>query len=148
MLWGMAFAESFGSLVRQVVNISQPAAGSIRVHRVACAVDCGTAVNPGSIEAQMQGGIVHGLSTAFWGQQTFVSGKPQIKNFTAFRMLRGTEMPRVGVTIVNSGYPVGGIGEVGVPPIGPAVANAYFQLIGIRITSLPFFPNAGGFGDG
>lgn len=96
----------------------------------------------------MQGGIVHGLSAALWGEQKFVSGKPQIKNFNAFRMLRGTEMPRVDVTILNSGYAVGGIGEVGVPPIGPAVANGYFQLTGIRIRSLPFFSNAGGYGDG
>ena len=60
-------------------------------------------------------------------------------------MLRGSEMPQVAVTIVNSGYPVGGIGEVGVPPIGPAVADAYFRLTGTRFYSLPFFPNAGGY---
>lgn len=146
--WGMAFVECFGTLVCQIAEISQPVAGSIRVHRVACAVDCGLAVNPGSVEAQIQGAIVHGLSAALWGQMTFVNGQPTVRNFNAYRMLVGREMPHVDVTIVNSGAPIGGIGEPGVPAIAPAVANAYFRLTGIRVRNLPFFPNAGGLGDG
>ena len=152
--WGMAFAEAFGTLICQVVDISQPVAGAIRVHRVACAVDCGIAVNPSFIESQIQGSIAHGMSAAFWGQQTFAYGKGAIKNFNAFRMLRSGEMPQVEVSIVNSGAAIGGIGELGVPPIGPAISNAYFSLtkartgVGTRFYNLPFFPNAGGFGDG
>jgi isoquinoline 1-oxidoreductase beta subunit len=147
--WGIAYAESFGSLVCEIVDISQPVAGALRVNRVACAVDCGIAINPGSVEAQMQGGIVHGLSSALWGQQIFVKGQATIKNFNAFRVLRASEMPQVEVKIVPSDMQfIGGIGETAVPPIGPAVANAYFQLTGQRIKSLPFFPNAGGYGGG
>jgi isoquinoline 1-oxidoreductase beta subunit len=147
--WGIAYAEAYGSLVCEVVDISQPAAGSLRVHRVACAIDCGVAINPRSIEQQMQGGIVHGLNAALWGQQVFVAGKASSRNFNSWRMLRAGEMPKVEVVIVESGEQyVGGVGEPGVPPIAPAVANAYFRLTGTRVYNLPFFPTAGGFGGG
>ncbi len=150
--WGVAYAEAFGTLICQVVDISQPAAGSIRVHRVACAVDCGIAVNPSFIEFQIQGSIAHGMSAAFWGQQKFTSGKGASKNFNTFKMVRSGDMPQVEISIVNSGAPIGGIGELGVPPIGPAISNAYFRLtkastgVGMRFYNLPFFPNAGGLG--
>ena len=147
--WGIAYAEAYGSLVCEVVDISQPVAGSIKVHRVACAIDCGVAINPRSIEQQMQGGIVHGLNAALWGEQKFIAGKAVKKNFNTARMLKASEMPNVDVVIVESGQQyVGGVGEPGVPPIAPAVANAYFRLTGIRQKNLPFFPNAGGFGGG
>ena len=147
--WGIAYAEAYGSLVCEVIDISQPAAGSLRVHRVACAIDCGVAINPRSIEQQMQGGIVHGLNAALWGGQTFAAGKAVHKNFGTWRMLKASEMPTVEVVIVESGDKnVGGAGEPGVPPIAPAVANAYFRLTGTRVYNLPFFPNAGGFGGG
>ena len=147
--WGVAYAEAYGSLVCEIVDISQPAAGSIKVHRVACAIDCGVAINPRSIEQQMQGGIVHGLNAAFWGEQKFTAGRAAKTNFNTWRMLKSSEMPRVEVAIVESGQEfVGGAGEPGVPPIAPAVANAYFRLTGIRQRNLPFFPDAGGFGGG
>ncbi len=147
--WGIAYAEAYGSLVCEIVDISQPGAGSLRVHRVACAIDCGIAINPRSIEQQMQGGIVHGLNAALWGQQVFVGGKASSRNFNSWRMLRAGEMPQVEVVIVESGQQyVGGVGEPGVPPIAPAVANAYFRLTGTRVYNLPFFPNAGGLGGG
>jgi len=152
--WGMAYAEAFGTLICHVVDISVPAADSIRVHRVACAVDCGVAVNPSFIEFQIQGSVAHGMSAAFWGQQKFTSGKAASKNFNTFRMLRSSEMPQVEISIVNSGEAIGGIGELGVPPIGPAISNAYFRLtkalngVGTRFHNLPFFPNAGGYGGG
>lgn len=146
--WGVAFAEAYGTLVCQVVDVSAPTAGALRVHRVACAVDCGTAVNPGSVEAQMQGGIAHGISSVLWGQTTFTKGVASPRNFNAFKMLSAREMPRVTVSIINSGAAIGGIGEPGVPPIGPAIANAYFRITGTRVRSLPFFPAAGGFGGG
>jgi len=143
--WGMAFSEAFGSLVCQVVEISGSTT-SINVLRVTCVVDCGTAINPGSVEMQMQSGIIHGLNAALWGGQSFVSGAPQVANFNRIRMLRVKEAPTVDVHIIENDYPLGGIGEPGVPPIAPAVANAYYQLTGVRVRTLPFFPNGGGTG--
>ncbi len=139
---GLAFASSFGSLVAQVVEISQPAAGSLTVHKVACVIDCGSAINPDSIAAQMQGGIFHGLSAILWGQVNFTNGRASAHNFSNYRMLRMKEAPTVSVQIIQSGAPLGGVGEPGVPPIGPAVANAYARLTGQRIRTLPFFPGA------
>ncbi len=90
--WGMAFSEAFGSLVCQVVEISGSDT-SISVRRVTCVVDCGTAINPGSVEMQMQSGIIHGLNAALWGGQSFVAGAPQVANFNRIRMLRVKEAP-------------------------------------------------------
>ena len=139
---GLAFASSFGSLVAQVVEISQPVAGSLTVHKVACVIDCGNAINPDSVTAQMQGGIFHGLSAILWGQVNFTSGRASARNFSNYRLLRMKEAPVISVQIIQSGAPLGGVGEPGVPPIGPAVANAYARLTGQRIRTLPFFPGA------
>jgi isoquinoline 1-oxidoreductase beta subunit len=139
---GIALSNAFGSIVAEVAEISAPVAGSITVHKVACAIDCGYAVNPNSVEAQMQGGILHGLSAALWGQVTFKSGVASARNFSNYRVLRMAEAPVVSVQIVNSNSPLGGVGEPGVPPIAPAVANAYAALTGKRIRTLPFFPGA------
>lgn len=141
---GIAIGKAFNSIVAEVFEISQPAAGSLKVHRVACAIDCGRPVNPGSIQAQMQGGIVHGLNAALWGQQTFKAGVAQAANFNRSRMLRLNEMPQIDVTIMppNPSVPIGGIGEPGVPTVAPALANAYARLTGRRVRSLPFFPGA------
>jgi isoquinoline 1-oxidoreductase beta subunit len=144
--WGMAFAEAFGTLICQVVDVSEPVAGTLRVHRVACAVDCGVGVNPSYIESQIQGSIAYGMSAALWSQQVFDMGRPQRANFDTNRMVRANDMPAVTVAVVNSGEAVGGIGELGVPPIGPAIANAYYRLtkartgVGTRFFSLPFYP--------
>lgn len=139
---GLALSVSFGSVGAQVVEISQPVAGSLKVHRVACAIDCGRAINPNSVEAQMQGGIIHGLSAALWGQVTFKGGTASARNFSNYRMLRMREMPWIDVQVIQSGAAIGGTGEPGVPPVAPALANAYARLTGQRIRSLPFFPNA------
>jgi isoquinoline 1-oxidoreductase beta subunit len=139
---GVAFAIGFGSICAQVVEISVPKVGSIKVHRVSCAIDCGTVVNPDSVEAQMQGGIAHGLSAALWGEVTFKAGTASVSNFSEYRMLRLAEMPVIGVSIVKSGASVGGVGETAVPLIAPALANAYATLTGTRIRTLPFFAGA------
>ena len=139
---GLAFSVGFGSLVAEVVEISQPAAGSIKVHKVACAIDCGTAVNPDSVEAQMQGAIHHALSAALWGQVTFSAGVPSARNFSNYRVMVLNESPSISVDIIESGAALGGVGEPGVPGIAPAVANAYARLTGTRVRSLPFFPGA------
>jgi isoquinoline 1-oxidoreductase beta subunit len=140
--WGMAISKAFGTIVCEVVDVSQPAAGSLKVHRVACAVDCGIAVNPDQVEAQMQGGIVHGLNATLWGRSTFVAGVCQQTNFNRARMLRLSETPAITVKIMQNGYDPSGTGEPAVPPVAPAIANAYARLTGVRQTSLPFFPNA------
>ncbi len=139
---GIALVWSFGSIVAEVAEISVPVAGTIKVHRVSCAVDCGMAINPNSVEAQMQGGITHGLSAALWGEVPMKAGRATTRNFSNYRVLQMRESPQVDVRIINSGAPLGGIGEPGVPPIAPALANAYARLTGRRVRSLPFFPGA------
>jgi isoquinoline 1-oxidoreductase beta subunit len=141
--WGVAIAEAFGTVVCEVVEVSQPSAGSLRVHRVDCVVDCGTVINPDSVEAQMQGGILHALNATLWGQSTFTAGKANQQNFNRYRVMRPSEMPQVNVQIVDSPNPPSGVGEPGVPPLAPALANAHARLPGAtRIRALPFFPNA------
>ena len=139
---GIAMCASFGSIVAEVAEISQPTTGTIKVHKVACAIDCGNAINPNSVEAQMQSGIFHGLSAALWGQVTFKAGKANVRNFSNYRVLRMSEAPVISVQIIQSGAPLGGVGEPGVPPIAPALANAYARLTGTRVRTLPFFPGA------
>lgn len=143
---GIALVWCFNSIVAQVVEISQPQAAGVKVHSVACVVDCGKVINPDTIEAQIQGGIVQALTTALWSQVTFNNGVASARNFDDYRMLRMREMPRVSVRILQSGVALGGIGEVGVPALAPALANAYFRLTGTRMRSLPMFPGAGGEG--
>ncbi|NUN47684.1 MAG: xanthine dehydrogenase family protein molybdopterin-binding subunit [Candidatus Brocadiae bacterium] len=133
---GLAVHESFGSFVAQAAEVSLEG-GRIRVHRVACAVDCGPVVNPAGVEAQMQSGIVFGLTAALRGEITLHRGQVQQSNFHDYPILRLSDMPEVTVRIVNSTEPMGGVGEPGVPPIAPAVANAVFSLTGKRLRSLP-----------
>ncbi|MEP6809968.1 MAG: molybdopterin cofactor-binding domain-containing protein [Chthoniobacterales bacterium] len=138
---GIAVAQAFNTIVAEVAEISATAT-SIHVYKVACVVDCGKAVNPNSVEAQMQGGIFHGLSAALWGEIKWTAGKPGATNFSHYRVLRMSEAPVITVNIINSGAPMSGCGEPGVPPIAPAIANAYAKLTGTRVRSLPFFPGA------
>ncbi|HET7563768.1 MAG TPA: xanthine dehydrogenase family protein molybdopterin-binding subunit [Gemmatimonadaceae bacterium] len=134
---GIAMAESFGSFVTEVVEVSLDANGKPRVHRVVCAVDCGPTVNPDTIEAQMQSGIVYGLTAALYGDITIDRGRVRQGNFDSYPMLRMNEMPAVEVYIVPSTEKQGGIGEPGTPPIAPAVCNAIFTLTGKPIRTLP-----------
>ncbi|MEO6703557.1 MAG: molybdopterin cofactor-binding domain-containing protein, partial [Jatrophihabitantaceae bacterium] len=134
---GVALTRSFGSIVAQIAEVSSPSAGKIKVERVWCAVDCGQVVNPDIVEAQMQGGIVHGLSAAMWGRTTFERGVATPVNFDDYKVTRMRDMPIIAVTILASSQPPGGVGEPGVPPIAPAVANAWARLTGTRKRSLP-----------
>ena len=129
--------KAFESYVAQVAEVSVESDGAVRVHRVVCAVDCGPVVNPDIVEAQMQGGIVYGLTAALWGEITIDKGRVQQSNFHDYRMLRMAEMPRIEVYIVPSSDAQGGVGEPGTPPIAPAVCNAIFALTGKRIRKLP-----------
>jgi isoquinoline 1-oxidoreductase beta subunit len=137
---GLAVHASFGSFVAQVAEVSVSQEGKIRVHRVVCAIDCGPVVNPDTIEAQMQGGIVFGLTAALYGEITFQRGRVQQSNFNNYPMLRIKDMPVVEVHIVPSTDRMGGVGEPGVPPIAPAVANAIFAATGKRVRRLPIRP--------
>lgn len=142
---GIAISKCFNSIVAEVAEVSIPTTGSLRIHRVSVAFDCGRPVNPGSIQAQIQGSIVHALNATLWGGMNFVNGAAQAKNFRNSRMLRGREMPQVDVVIMppNPAFPVGGVGEPAVPPLAPAVANAYARVPGgKRVYSLPIFPGA------
>lgn len=133
---GIAVHESFGSYAAQVAEVSI-VDGAIRVHRVVCAIDCGIAVNPAGITAQMESGIVFGLSAALYGRIDLTKGRVQQSNYHDYRVLRMNEMPQIDVHIVASTANPGGIGEVGVPPVAPAVANALFALTGERQRELP-----------
>jgi isoquinoline 1-oxidoreductase beta subunit len=134
---GIALAEWEPTTCAEVAEVSVAADGTVRVHRVVCAVDCGPVVNPYTIEAQMQGGVVFGLSAALYGEITIDKGRVQQGNFNDYPMLQIPEMPVVDVHIVSSTDPIGGIGEPSVPPTAPAVCNAIFAATGKRIRSLP-----------
>jgi isoquinoline 1-oxidoreductase beta subunit len=134
---GVAVHESFGSVCAHVVEVSI-ADKQVRVHKVTSAVDCGTAVNPLSIEAQIQSAMVYGLTAALYGKITLKNGRVEQSNFADYPVLRINEMPEMSVHIVPSQAAPTGIGEPGTPPIAPAVANAVAALTGKRLRKLPF----------
>jgi isoquinoline 1-oxidoreductase beta subunit len=135
---GIALQESFGSYVAQVAEVQARPDGFPKVERVVCAVDCGVAVNPDVVRAQMEGGIGFGLGAALWSEITLEKGRVVQSNFDDYRTLRIDEMPKVEVHIVPSAEAPSGVGEPGVPPIAPAVANALFRLTGRSVRKLPF----------
>ena len=136
---GVATHESFGSYAAEVAEVSLDENGLVKVHKVTCAIDCGLAVNPDGVKAQMESCINFGLSMAFYGAITFKSGVVQETNFNKYRLLRLNESPaEIDVHIVEGIGKMGGIGEPGMPPIAPAVANAIFAASGKRIRQLPF----------
>ena len=138
---GVAVVESFDTFVAQVVELSMTADGP-KVHKVWCAVDCGVAVNPDIIRAQMEGGIGFGLGHILYAEQALDGGVPVSGNFDTYRSLRINEMPEIEVTIVKSNEKPTGVGEPGVPPLGPAVANAMAKLGIGRPRQLPIVPGA------
>jgi isoquinoline 1-oxidoreductase beta subunit len=133
---GVALHESFGSVVAQVVEVSLQG-GVPRVHRVVCAIDCGTVVNPQIVAQQIEGAVVFGLTAALHGRIDIREGAVQQRNFPDYPMLRLAAAPQVETYIVPSARPPGGVGEVGVPPIAPALAGALFALTGRRQRVLP-----------
>jgi isoquinoline 1-oxidoreductase subunit beta len=133
---GLAVHESFESFVAQVAEVSIDG-GHVRVHRVVCAVDCGVCANPAGVEAQVQSGVAFGLTAALYGELALKAGRVQQSNFHDYPLLRLRDMPRVEVHIVASQAKSGGVGEVAVPPIAPAVANAVFAATGKRLRRLP-----------
>jgi isoquinoline 1-oxidoreductase subunit beta len=140
---GVAVVESFGTYVAQIAEVSADNGTSARVHKVWCAVDCGVPVNPDVIRAQMQGGIGFGLGHALFAEVTIEAGRPSQGNFDTYRSLRIDEMPEIEVVIVPSAEAPTGVGEPGVPPIGPAVANAMAALGLERPRQLPMVRGTG-----
>jgi len=134
---GIATHFSFDSYVAQVVEASVARDGTVKVHRVVCAVDCGRAVNPDIIKAQMEGGIVFGLTAALKTEITLENGRVQQKNFHDYQMLRMFESPVIEVHIVPSEANPTGVGEPSVPPVAPALSNAIFAATGKRVRRLP-----------
>jgi isoquinoline 1-oxidoreductase subunit beta len=134
---GIALHESFGTIIAQVAEVSLNKDGAIKVHRVICALDCGLAINPNLIAQQMESAIVFGLSAALYGKIDIEKGVVQQSNFHDYALVRFNEAPIVETHIVASSRPPEGIGEPGLPPIAPAVANALFALTGKRLRNLP-----------
>jgi isoquinoline 1-oxidoreductase beta subunit len=137
---GIAVAFSYGSYAAHVIEASVAADGAVRVHRVVCAIDCGIAVNPDQVKAQMEGGAVYALTAALYGKITVERGAVQQSNFHDYPMMRINEMPVVETFILDSGAAPGGLGEPGVPPVAPALCNAIFALTGKRVRTLPIRP--------
>jgi len=135
---GIAVHESFNTFVAEVAEVSVADDGTIKVEKVVCAVDCGVAVNPDQVKAQMEGGIGYGLGAVLHDAVTLKEGRVEQSNFHDYLPLRINEMPEVEVYVVESSAAPTGVGEPGVPPIGPAVANAVYKATGRRIRSLPF----------
>jgi isoquinoline 1-oxidoreductase beta subunit len=133
---GIAVHESFGSFVAQVAEVWVEK-GQVKVHRMVSAIDCGLAVNPDSLKAQMESSISFGLGAAMQSEITFKDGMVEQSNFHDYQVMRMAAMPKVEVFIVPSTEKMGGVGEPGLPPVAPAVTNAIFAATGKRIRTLP-----------
>lgn len=134
---GIALVESYGSRVAQVVEV-EVTGDSYRVQHVHVAIDCGEAVNPGQVETQMVGSVIEALGTCLRCQITLSNGRAEQSNFDSYPILRIDEIPPIDVQIVSTGSPIGGVGEPGLPPTAPALANALFAATGIRQRRMPF----------
>jgi isoquinoline 1-oxidoreductase subunit beta len=137
---GIALLHGFGTYLAQVAEVTVAPDGKVRINRVVCAVDAGIIVNPDTVKAQIEGGIMFGLTAALYGQVTLKRGRVEQSNFDSYQMLRIDEAPAVEVHIVESKEEPGGIGEPGTSGIAPAVANAIFAATGKRLRKLPIDP--------
>ena len=135
---GLALVHANGSVVVHVVELSLADEHKVKLHRITTVVDCGVAVNPRNIRAQMEGGIVFGLSATFYGEITIKDGAVEQSNFHDYRLIRLADMPKIDVSILESGESPGGVGEEAVGPVAPAIVNALFAATGRRIRELPF----------
>jgi isoquinoline 1-oxidoreductase beta subunit len=126
-----------GTYLSQIAEVEVSKDGEVSVRRVVCALDCGMVVNPDTIVAQIEGGIIFGISAALWGEITLKNGRVEQNNFNDYRVLRINEAPQIEVHLVKSAEAPGGIGEPGTIGIAPAMANAIFALTGKRIRNLP-----------
>ena len=134
---GVALQFVFGSYLAQVAEVEVSKEGAVRVRRVVCAVDCGAVVNPDTVEAQIQSGIIFGATAALYGQITLKNGRVEQGNFDTYQILRLNETPAIEVHVINSPETPGGIGETGTSAIVPAIANAIFAATGKRLRKMP-----------
>jgi isoquinoline 1-oxidoreductase beta subunit len=137
---GIALSECAGSIVAQVAEVAIESSGGLKVRRVVAAVDCGEVINPDTAEAQIEGGIVFGLSAALMSEITVDQGRVVQSNFWDYKVARMSHAPQIEVHFINSGAPLGGLEEAGVPAIAPAIANAVFAATGRRLRTLPLPP--------
>jgi isoquinoline 1-oxidoreductase beta subunit len=140
---GVAFLKGFNSYVAVALEIALDSSSRIKVSKAHYVIDCGVVINPNAVEAQMQGGLAHGIYSALYSRVTFANGVPSVTNFSNYRVLRPREMPKVTVDILQGAPDTampGGVGEAGVPCVAPAIANAYARLTGTRVRELPFHP--------
>jgi isoquinoline 1-oxidoreductase beta subunit len=134
---GIAITESFGTIVAEVAHVAVSADGTLRVRNVYAAVDCGDVVNTDTAKAQVEGGIIFGLSAALLSEITIAEGRVVEKNFRDYRMIHIADAPQIAVEFIRSDASLGGLGEPAVPPIAPAVTNAIFAATGVRVRDLP-----------
>jgi isoquinoline 1-oxidoreductase beta subunit len=128
--------NAFGSFFGVVVDVTV-ADGAVRVNRIVCAVDCGHVVNPTTVQAQIEGGLIFGITAALYSEITFKNGRVEQNNFTDYRMLRMNESPVIEAFLVQSSEAPGGMGEPGTAALAPALTNAIFAATGKRIRTLP-----------
>jgi isoquinoline 1-oxidoreductase beta subunit len=129
--------SGWDTYVAEVAEVEVSSSGEVRVHRIVCAVDCGTMINPDTVKAQIEGGVVFGITGALYGEVTLKNGRVQQSNFSDYRILRMNESPVIEVHLVRSTETPGGIGEPGTAATAPALANAVFAATGKRIRRLP-----------
>jgi isoquinoline 1-oxidoreductase subunit beta len=138
---GVSLQFVFGSYLAQVAEVEVSKQGSVAVRRVVCAIDCGTVVNPDTVQAQLQSGIIFGVTAALYGEITLKNGRVEQSNFDTYQMLRMNEAPAIEVHVVNSSEPPGGMGETGTSAVAPAIANAIFAATGKRLRKMPVDPS-------
>jgi isoquinoline 1-oxidoreductase beta subunit len=134
---GVSLQFAFGSYLAQVAEVEVSREGTVRVRRVVCAMDCGTVVNPDTVQAQLQSGIMFGATAALYGEITLKNGRVEQTNFDSYQILRMNEAPAIEVHVVKSTEPPGGMGETGTSAIVPAIANAIFAATGKRLRKMP-----------
>jgi isoquinoline 1-oxidoreductase beta subunit len=134
---GVAVQAVFGSFMAQVAEVEVAKDGTVRVHRVVCAVDCGPVVNPDTVRAQIQGAIIYGTTAALYGEITLKNGRVEQSNFDTYQVLRINEAPVIEVHIIQTAQAPGGMGETGTSCIVPAISNAVFAATGKRMRKMP-----------
>jgi isoquinoline 1-oxidoreductase beta subunit len=137
---GISLQNAFGSYEAHVAEVEVSKQGTVRVRRVVCAVDCGTVVNPDTVQAQIQSGIIFGATAALYGAITLKNGRVEQSNFDTYQMLRMNDAPAIEVHVVKSAEPPGGMGETGTSAVVPAIANAIFAATGKRLRKMPADP--------
>jgi isoquinoline 1-oxidoreductase beta subunit len=134
--------SAFGSYLAQVAEVEVVADGTVRVHRVVCAMDCGIVVNPNTVQAQIQSGVIFGVTAALYGEVTLKNGRIEQSNFDSYQLLRLNDAPAIEVHVVRSSETPGGMGEAGTSGIVPAIANAVFAATGKRLRKMPIDTSA------